>query len=110
VGCHWRERPGARDRRQHRPPLPGGEGTAKARGIAAAVSPHYYYPTDHGWHFEGPLEKLMHKIGMFDRKGALTLDGFRRSGADFLDEYKAFIEDGETIVTSPHKVYGVDFR
>ena len=48
---------------------------AKANGIPVFVSPHYYYPTDHGWQFEGALEKLMHTIGMFDRKGALTTDG-----------------------------------
>lgn len=81
---------------------------AKAKDITVAVSPHYYYPTDHGWKFEGALEKLMHSIGMFDRKGPLTLDGFRESGADFMAEYKEFIEDGKTIITSPHKVYGPD--
>jgi nicotinamidase-related amidase len=70
------------------------------------VSPHYYYPTDHGWQFEGALEKLMHKIGMFDRKGALTLDAFEGSGADWLARYKPYIADGKTIVASPHKVYG----
>ena len=31
---------------------------AKAADITVAVSPHYYYPTDHGWKFEGALEKL----------------------------------------------------
>lgn len=81
---------------------------AKAKDITVAVSPHYYYPTDHGWKFEGALEKLMHAIGMFDRKGPLNLDGFRESGADFMAEYKEFIEDGKTIITSPHKVYGPD--
>ena len=29
---------------------------AKAADITVAVSPHYYYPTDHGWKFEGALE------------------------------------------------------
>jgi nicotinamidase-related amidase len=48
----------------------------------------------------------MHNIGMFDRKGPLNLDGFQNSGADWLDRYKPFIEDGTTVVTSPHKVYG----
>jgi nicotinamidase-related amidase len=24
---------------------------AKANGIPVFVSPHYYYPTDHGWNF-----------------------------------------------------------
>jgi len=79
---------------------------AKGRDMTVAISPHYYYPTDHGWRFEGALEKLMHKIGMFDRKGALTTDGFENSGADFMPQYKAYIEDGKTIVTSPHKLYG----
>ncbi len=79
---------------------------AKAADMVVAISPHYYYPTDHGWKFGGPLEKLMHAIGMFDRKGPLTTDGFEGSGADFMPEYKAMIEDGKTIIASPHKVYG----
>lgn len=79
---------------------------AKRRGIPVFVSPHYYYPTDHGWKFEGTLERLMHEIHMFDRKGALTLEGFAGSGADWLARYKPYIEDGETVVASPHKVYG----
>jgi len=81
---------------------------AKAADITVAVSPHYYYPTDHGWKFEGALEKLMHKIGMFDRPGPLNLDGFEGSGADWMPQYKKYINDGKTIVTSPHKVYGND--
>lgn len=52
---------------------------AKAAGITVAVSPHYYYPTDKGWRFEGALEKLMHKIGMFDRKSPYTVEGFEGS-------------------------------
>ncbi len=80
--------------------------TAKAAGLRVFISPHYYYPSDHGWHFEGTLEALMHNIGMFDRKGPLNLDGFEGSGADWLERYKSLINDGDTIVTSPHKVYG----
>jgi nicotinamidase-related amidase len=79
---------------------------AKENGIPVFVSPHYYYPTDHGWQFEGALEAMMHKIGMFDRTGALDLEGFEGSGADWLERYKKYINDGETIVSSPHKVYG----
>ena len=81
---------------------------AKAQDLTVAVSPHYYYPTDHGWKFEGALEKLMHKIGMFDRRGPLDVNEFEGSGADWLARYKPYIEDGKTIVTSPHKVYGND--
>ncbi|MFD2207809.1 cysteine hydrolase [Kiloniella antarctica] len=80
--------------------------SAKKAGMVVAISPHYYYPTDHGWKFEGPLEKLMHKIGMFNRKGSLNLDGFDNSGADFMPEYKDQILDGKTIIASPHKIYG----
>ena len=79
---------------------------AKDVGMTVAISPHYYYPTDHGWKFSGPLEKLMHTIGMFDRKSPLSVEGFEGSGADFMPEYKEFIEDGKTIIASPHKVYG----
>lgn len=79
---------------------------AKSAGITVAVSPHYYYPTDKGWKFEGALEKLMHNIHMFDRKSAYSMDGFESSGADFMPEYKQYIHDGKTIIASPHKVYG----
>ncbi len=48
----------------------------------------------------------MHQINMFDRKGPLSLEGFAGSGADWLERYKTYIEDGETVITSPHKVYG----
>ncbi len=79
---------------------------AKANDIPVFISPHYYYPTDHGWQFEGALEALMHHIGMFDRSGALTTEGFEGSGADWLEQYKKYINDGETVVSNPHKVYG----
>ncbi len=79
---------------------------AKANDMPVFISPHYYYPTDHGWHFEGALEALMHNIGMFDREGALTTKGFEGSGADWLEQYKKYINDGKTVVSSPHKVYG----
>lgn len=79
---------------------------AKEAGLPVFISPHYYYPSDHKWKFEGTLEKAMHDIHMFDRKGALSLENFEGSGADWLQRYKPYIEDGETIVVSPHKVYG----
>jgi len=79
---------------------------AKETGMQVFISPHYYYPTDHGWKFEGALEKLMHNIGMFDRKDALSLEGFTGSGSDWLEQYKKYIQDGKTIITNPHKVYG----
>lgn len=79
---------------------------ARSTGMPVFVSPHYYYPHDHGWKIEGALEALMHKIGMFDRTDALDVSSFEGSGADWLPQYKQYINDGKTIVTSPHKVYG----
>lgn len=68
------------------------------------VSPHYYYPHDHEWEQGGVLEVVMHNIGMFDREDPLTLkDG---SGADWMPEYKEYIQKKNVIVASPHKVYG----
>ncbi len=80
--------------------------TAKDKGYDVFISPHYYYPTDKGWQFGGTVENLMHEIDMFDRKGALTTEGFQGSGADWLEQYKPYINDGKTIVASPHKMYG----
>ncbi len=79
---------------------------AKENDVRVFVSPHYYYPHDHGWEIEGVLEALMHKIGMFDRKDPLSLDGFEHSGADWMPQYKPYIEGNNVVVTSPHKVYG----
>ena len=79
---------------------------AKGNDMPVFISPHYYFPSDHGWQFEGALEALMHAIGMFDREGALTTEGFEGSGADWLEQYKKYINDGETVVSNPHKVYG----
>lgn len=80
--------------------------TAKEVGLPLFVSPHYYYPHDHKWEKGGALEKVMHGIGMFDRPGPLTVDGFEGSGADWLEALKPFVTDPDTVVTSPHKVYG----
>ncbi|CAH0130736.1 cysteine hydrolase family protein [Roseomonas sp. CECT 9278] len=79
---------------------------AKAADIPVVVSPHYYFPTDHGWKFEGTLERVMHSLKMFDRPGPLNMTGFEGSGADFVDIYKPYIFDGKTIIASPHKIYG----
>jgi nicotinamidase-related amidase len=79
---------------------------AKANGVGVFVSPHYSFPTDHDWQFDGMVEKMMHEIHMFDRGAALSLDNFAGSGADWLERYKPLIEEGKTVIASPHKVYG----
>ena len=79
---------------------------AKEKNIKVFVSPHYYFKHDHNWQIEGALEALMHKIGMFDRSHTLHTHGFEGSGADWLEQYKKYIDGENVIVTSPHKVYG----
>lgn len=80
---------------------------AAEKGMLVFISPHYYYEHDHKWQFEGPIEKLMHDTGMFERRGQLTGEGFEGSGADWLDIYKPYINDSRNIVvTAPHKLYG----
>jgi nicotinamidase-related amidase len=79
---------------------------AKANGYEVFISPHYFYPTDGGWKFNGPLETEEFRTRSFARRGALTLEGFASSGADWLDRFKPYIKDGKTTVVSPHKVWG----
>jgi nicotinamidase-related amidase len=79
---------------------------AKAAQFGMFISPHYFYPGDHGWLFNGALETDELRTGTFDRSGPLSLDGFAGSGADWLEEFKPYIEDPDTIVASPHKMFG----
>jgi len=80
---------------------------AKDRDFGVFISPHYLYPHDQAWQFGGAVEKLMLEGKEFWRPGPLTLAGFAGSGADWLERFKPFIEDGKTVVASPHKVYGL---
>jgi len=79
---------------------------AKQHGYEVFISPHYFYPTDKGWKFNGPLDTEEIKTNMFARRGALSLDGFPGSGADWLARFKPYIEDGKTVVASPHRIWG----
>lgn len=79
---------------------------ARAHGYFVAISPHYFYPSDDDWKFNGPLESMEFESRTFSRAGALDLTGFTESGADWLPEFKRYIDDPRTIVTSPHKVFG----
>jgi len=44
-------------------------------------SPHYFYPADKGWKFNGPLEIDEVTSGSFACKEVLNLDGLEGSGA-----------------------------
>lgn len=79
---------------------------AKDKGIGVFVSPHYFYPTDSGWKLNGPVEAGEIEAGTFSRRGQLTLQDFQGSGADWVESLRPYIEDGKTVVVSPHKVFG----
>lgn len=80
--------------------------SAKARGLEVFISPHYFFPEDKGWKFNGPLETDEVNTNLFGRTGRLSLDGLKGSGADWLERFRPYIEDGKTIVASPHRVWG----
>jgi nicotinamidase-related amidase len=79
---------------------------AQDRGYLVFISPHYFYPTDDTWQINGPLEADEFRTRTFARSGPLNLTGFENSGADWLDRFKPYIEDGKTVIVSPHKVFG----
>ena len=79
---------------------------AQDKGYLVFISPHYFYPTDDTWQINGPLEADELRTRTFARSGPLNLTGFENSGADWLDRFKPYIEDGKTVIVSPHKVFG----
>jgi nicotinamidase-related amidase len=79
---------------------------AKDRAFEVFISPHYLYPFDQKWQFGGAVEHMMLDDKEFFRPDPLSTEGFAGSGADWLDRYKPFIEDGKTVVVGPHKVWG----
>jgi nicotinamidase-related amidase len=79
---------------------------SKQHGYEVFISPHYFYPTDTDWKFNGPLEADESAAGFFGRRGILNLNGLAGSGADWLPRFKPYIDDGKTIVVAPHKVFG----
>jgi len=79
---------------------------AKERGFGVFISPHYLFPADQAWRYGGAVEKMMLESKEFFRPDPLELDGFAGSGADWLERYKPYIEDGKTVVVSPHKMWG----
>jgi nicotinamidase-related amidase len=79
---------------------------AAQHGYSVFISPHYFYPADSRWLFNGPLESDEFRTGTFARAGALDLAGFADSGADWLPEFRPYINNDNTTVVSPHKVFG----
>jgi len=82
---------------------------AGEKNIPLIISPHYYSPTDLTFKHGGALEAAMHHIHMFEGSTRVDQAGFKEgSGADWMPQYKKYINNGKTAVANPHKVYGPD--
>src|SRR5262249_26533378 len=79
---------------------------AKENGYEVFISPHYFFPSDSGWKFNGPLETDEAETKMFARSGRLSLDGFSGSGADWLERFKPYLDGDKHFVASPPKAFG----
>lgn len=82
--------------------------TATKAGLPIFVSPHAYFPHDHRWKEPGALQKQLLELKVFERADPLYAKGLEGSGADILARYKPYMLNGDTVITSPHKVYGPD--
>jgi nicotinamidase-related amidase len=80
---------------------------ARQTNMVVAISPHYYYPSDHRWGFGGRLETLMQRAGA-DPEGPPLLAGSASSGGDLLPRYRPYLIGARTILASPHRAYGPD--
>lgn len=79
---------------------------AKRQDFGVFISPHYLYPHDQAWQYGGIVERMMLDDKEFFRPDPLGREGLAGSGADWLERYKPFIEDGRTVVAGPHKMWG----
>ena len=80
--------------------------TAQDRGYGVFISPHYLYPYDQAWQFGSIVERMMLESKEFFRPDPLKVEGFHGSGADWLERFKPYIEDGKSVIVSPHKMWG----
>lgn len=79
---------------------------AKTHRLPVFMSPHYFYPHDHKLHTHlGAMEDLALNGGVVARQSSLNFDGYSGSGADIPKQFKKYIEDGETVITSRHVSY-----
>jgi len=82
---------------------------AGEKNIPLVISPHYYSPTAHDFQHGGALEVAMHNIKMFEGKYRPDQGAFTAApGADWMPQYKKYIDNKKTVVANPHKIYGPD--
>src|SRR5213075_2701933 len=71
---------------------------AKKQDYEVFISPHFLYPHDQKWQYGGIVEHMMLDDKEFFRVDPVDDSGFTGSGADWLERYKPFIQDGKTVV------------
>lgn len=76
---------------------------AKKHDVPLVISPHIYLPTDQAWKNPGALQKQLLSLHVFLRTPGKHPEG---TGPEFLARYQPLLNDGQTVVTSPHKVFG----
>ncbi len=79
---------------------------AKQYGVMLAVDPLIYTKADSDWANAGNLQRQLLEMKALHRTSLSDPKGFEGSGADFYAPYKPYINDGQTIVVAPHKMYG----
>lgn len=79
---------------------------AKANGYDVFISPHSCYRTDKGWELGGTVGKIMREIEMYYGDSHLAVEEFWGKELDWHEPYKPYIEDGKTIITTPHRMDG----
>jgi nicotinamidase-related amidase len=81
---------------------------ARRANMLVAISPHYYYASDHPWGFGGPLEALMDRIRLNGRGATVALDRPDGGGAAFMPQFRPYLVAGKTVVASAHRACGPD--
>jgi nicotinamidase-related amidase len=75
--------------------------TALKKGYQLFMSPHYLYPHDYGWQFQGNEQNMLLVLRMYQKANEYSPPSF---GADFVHSFKPYIFDRRTIISTPHKV------
>ena len=78
---------------------------SKSRNVTLAVDPLAYTRLDINWENAGALQRQLLDMKALYSKTIDKAD-LEGTGADFYEPYKQYIYDNETLIASPHKMYG----
>ena len=80
---------------------------AEKYNLPVFISPHLLYKHDNSWEFTGSMLTFAKSVGLMTKETP-TKDhiGTGTAGADIYNLYKKYVENGNVIITSPHKIFG----